>query len=362
MTILIVLLKYFTGPIAIVIIIFFLLLKYPEKVEKWLSLIIRAFYFITRKGGRKIVSLDIQGRINEFSKSLKKELPNFIPVGVRLQWITEKETPSEFILKNRLVIRMREHPNQNKNFVNASMVFVSKIFLTKTKKYLSKSFKESVDLFVAKKLFEKEKPEVLDQFFEDYFSEKALNNEKIMELLEKYDIIDKVGLFYPVLIQELNFLGEKVFFKQKSANIERDIKAFVEFLKNYANRDVGEEEIPKNYEGTYCRCGIVIIARSLKLAIGDTKPFTIYIKKLIDNKLENIYLIGSAQKSNMEFIDQIATEAQENFNLQKYYSKVYKAEIKIHGKRVEVKSYLILLRSSEVLRYYGKEYQEKFVK
>lgn len=362
MTILTELSKILSGPIIVIVVIVYLLLKYPEKVEKWLSLLLRFFYFITRKGGRKIVALDIQGRINEFSKSLKSELPNFTPIGVKLHWITEKETPSEFISKNRLVIRMREHPNQNKNFVNASMVFISKIFLTKSKKYLSKSFKESVDLFVAKKLFEKEKPAVLDQFFEDYFSVKALTNKKIMELLEKYDIIDRVGLFYPVLIQELNFLGEKVFFKQRSENIEKDVKAFVDFLENYANRDVGEEKIPKNYEGTFCRCGIVIIARSLKLAIGDTKPFTTYIKKLIDNKLENIYLIGSANKSNMEFIDQIATEAQENFNLQKYYSKVYKAEIKIHGERLEVKNYLILLRSSEALRYYGKEYQEKFVK
>lgn len=362
MTLLLELLKIFTGPTIVIIVVIYLLLKYPEKVEKWLSLLLRCIYFITRKGGRKIVALDIQGRINEFSKSLKSELPNFNPVGVKVNWITEKETPSEFISKNRLIIRMREHPNQNKNFVNASMMFISKIFLTKAKKYLSKSQKESIDLFVAKKLFEKERSEVLDQFFDDYFSVKALSNNKIMELLEKYDIIDKVGLFYPVLIHEMNFLGEKVFFKQKSESIVKDVKAFIDFLENYANRDIGEEKIPTKYEGVFCRCSIVIIARSLKLAIGDTRPFTSYIKKLVDNKLENIYLIGSAHKSNKNFIDKISIEVQDSFNLHKYLSKIYKAQIKIHGERIEVKNYLVLLRSSEVLRYYNKEYQEKFIK
>lgn len=183
-----------------------------------------------------------------------------------------------------------------------------------------------------------------------------------MELLEKYDIIDKVGLFYPVLIQELHFLGEKVFYKQKSADIIQDVKLFIDFLVNYANRDVGEEEIPKNFEGVFCRCGIVIIARHMKIAIGDITPFISYIKRLVEQKLENIYLIGSAQKINKEFIDQIILEVKESLNLNEYSSKTYKAQIKIRDERKEVSNYMVLLRSPEILRYYGEEYQKKFVK
>jgi len=257
---------------------------------------------------------------------------------------------------------MRKHPNQNKNFVNASMIFISKLLLTKVKKYLSKSQKESIDLYVAKKLFNKERSEIIDQFFEDYFSVKALSNDKIMELIEKYEIIDKVGLFYPVLIQELNFLGEKIFYKPKSFNIIKDVKSFINFLVKYADRDIGEEEIPKNFEGTYCRCGIVIIARSEKIAIGDIKPFINYLKKLLDYKLENIYLIGSAQKITREFIDKISLEVQNNFNLYRYFSKTYNAQIKINGERKEVKNYLVLLRSNEIFSYYDEEYQKKFIK
>jgi len=362
MNILIELLKYLSGPVAIIITILILLIKYPEKVEKWISILLRFFHIITRKGGRAFTAFDIQGRINEFSKFLKNELPSFNQIGIRVHWITEKETPSEFISKNRLVIRMREHPNQNKNFVNASMIFISKALLTKVKKYLSKSQKESIDLFIAKKLFDKEKPAVKDQFFDDYFSIKALSSDRIMQLIEKYNIIDKVGLFYPVLIQELNFLGEKIFYKQKSFSIVEDVKAFINFLVNYANRDVGEEKIPKNFEGVFCRCGIVIIARSSKVAVGDTKPFIHYIKKLLEHKLENIYLIGSAYKINKDFIDQISLEVQKDLNLSKYFSKIYNAQIKIHGVRIETKSYLVLLRSSEALRYYDKEYQKQFIK
>lgn len=334
---------------------------FPEKIEKWSVLLWKVINFIFKKGEKKIIAHDIQGRVNEFSKSLEKKITTFEPVGISIQWITEKESPSEFFKKNRLIIRMRQHDDQNKNFVYASMVFISKALLTKTKKYLSPTQRESIDLFVGHKLFEKEKPQVVDHFFEDYFSPKALSSNKIMELLEKYEIIDKVGLFFPILVQELTFLGEKVFYKPKSEKIIIEVREFINFLQKYADREVGDDTTPQNFEGAYCRCGIVIIARQLKREIGDLDPFIRYIQKLNEKKLENIYLIGSASKENRGFIDKISEEIQKKFRLQKYTSKKFKAKIKVKGERKEMDSYLILHRSPEILRYYDKEYQERFV-
>ena len=355
------LLKYFIPFFGGSGLILFILFLFPEKVEKWSVMLWKIIYFLIKRGEKKIVANDIQGRVNEFSKSLKKEIANFEPVGISIQWVTEKENPSEFFKGNRLIIRMREHTDQNKNFVYASMVFIAKAFLTKTKRYLSPGQRESVDLFVGRKLFEKEKPQIVDRFFEDYFSLKALSSNKIMELLEKYEIIDKVGLFFPVLVQELTYLGEKVFYKPKNEKIIVEVTEFINFLQKYAEREIGEAEIPKNFEGAYCRCGIVIIAKSLKREIGDKTPFIRYIQNLVEKKLENIYLIGSAAKENKNFIDQISEEIQKKFKLQSYMTKKYRAKIKIKGERKEVDNYLILYRSPETLRYYDKEYQEKFV-
>ena len=47
-------------------------------------------------------------------------------------------------------------------------------------------------------MFEKEKPMVAQQFFDDYFSPK-MEKEKVAELVEKYNLIDKVAVFFPVL-------------------------------------------------------------------------------------------------------------------------------------------------------------------
>ena len=137
---------------------------------------------------------------------------------------------------------MREHTSQNKNFVYASMVFISACVLPKAKKYISKSQKESLDIFVGKKLFEKEKPTVTQQFFDDYFSPK-MEKEKVAKLVEKYNLIDKVALFFPVLVEELTFLGEKVFWNKREAQIVDEVTSLIDFLQDYANRESKGEKL-----------------------------------------------------------------------------------------------------------------------
>jgi hypothetical protein len=216
-------------------------------------------------------------------------------------------------------------------------------------------------LYVGKKLFEKEKPQLVGQFFDEYFSPKALSSDKIMELLEKYNIIDKVGLFYAVLVQELSFLGEKVFFQAKRQEIIIDVANFVGFLEKHAQREIGEESAEQYFKGRYCRCAIVIIAKRGKRLIGNIQPYVRYINKLVNNKVENIYILGSADEDNKNFIDRISSEVETQFKYEKYQSRKYKANIKILGQRKEVHNYLVVLRSSETIRYYDKEYQEKFI-
>lgn len=241
------------GPYAIFIFIIFYVLFFPEKAEKFTVLLCRLIFMIFKLGEKQIITHDIQARVNEFSKTLSKEIANVEPVGIKVQWISDTQTPKQFFDRDKLVIRMRRHDSQDKNFVNASMVFVSSVFLRKSKKYMSKSQKESIDLYVGKKLFEMEKPQIADQFFEDFFSMKTISNEKVMNLIEEYEIIDKVGLFFPILVQELIFFGEKIFYKFKTSDIIKEISAFIDFLKKYAERKIGEERLPKNFTGVHCR-------------------------------------------------------------------------------------------------------------
>jgi len=362
MVILLAILKYGIGPIAFIFLGIFLALHYQEEIQKWSVIFWKFIRFFWKEADKRIVSNDIEGRVNHFTKSLKKEIPNFEAIGVQIQWVEEGESPSEFFNDGKLIIRMREHQNQNKNFVYASMVFVSKALLPKAKRYISKTQKESLDLFIGKKLFEKEKPQIVDQFFEDFFSPR-MDVEKVAELVEKYTMIDKAALFFPVLVQELTFLGEKVFWKRRSDIIITEVNRLIDFLQDYANRELGEEELPKNFEGAYCRCGITLISKYIKRELWEIDRYIHYIEGLVNQKIESVYIIGPALKDNVRFITEIVQSIEQKGLLEKYTEpRTYKAEIKSGGKRKVIDSYMLLLRNPNAVRYFDEEYQKKFIK
>lgn len=353
-------LEFLGGSIVLVILGIFLGLHYQEEIQKYSVVLWKGIRIFWRKADKRIVANDIQGRVNRFAKSLSKEMTDFESVGVQIQWIEEGESPSEFFNDGRLIIRMREHQNQNKNFVSASMVFITTTVLTKAKKYISKAQKESLDLFIGRKLFEKEKRQVAEQFFVDFFSPK-MDTKGIADLVEKYNLIDKVALFFPVLVQELSFLGEKVFWKRRDAKITTEVNYLIDFLEDYANRELGEE-MPGNFEGAYCRCGIMIVSKLIKRELGDIQPYVRHIERLLDKKIENVYIIGPAARDNVRFITQVVQNIEQKGLLEIYGEpRIHKAQIKSGGKRIAVDSYILLLRNPEPIRYFDKEYQQQFI-
>lgn len=335
------------------------LLLHPEVIWKWTTVVYRVGYFITKQGSKKIVKYDIQGRINSFARVLATEISNYEPVGINIQWVKNNESPSDFFKDNKLVIRMRHHRDQDKNFVLATMVFISKSVLTRAKKYMSHNQKESLDLFIGKKLCQREKPRISERFFDEFFGPKTDSNKRIVELLDKYELIDRVGIFYSVLVQELNFLGRKVFSQPRNAKIVEEINRFINFLEGYSQREIGDDTVRQEFEGNYCRCGIVIIAKFYMRGLGKTEPYIKYIKSLVDLKLENIYLLGSAEKENKLFIEAIALEVQDKYGYLEHFSSEFKATVMKGGRRRPVLSFLVLLRSPNTIEFYDAELEAR---
>ena len=121
-------------------------------------------------------------------------------------------------------------------------------------------------------------------------------------------------MFFPVLLQELIFLGEKIFYKRRADQNIAEINALIDFLVDFSNREKGQE-YKESFEGAYCRCGIVIIAKYFKVHLGNLDPYIYYIVKLLDKKLETIYLVGPDRNENSEFMQKIGSEICKRFNL-----------------------------------------------
>ena len=351
-------------------VIIFLLATYIyflRKPNQWLIFASKIYTFLSifkKNFSKKVVSLDIEGRVNSFTDILKNEIPNNEFPKVKIEWIDENEKSDSFIQKGKLVIRMHQHYNQNKNLVAASMVFISNSILKKAKIYLAKYQKESIDLFIGKKLFEKIKPNVLeDQFFEDFLI-KELDDSKINDLIKKYNLIDKFGLFYPILIQELNFLGTKCFenLSNNKQMIINEANSLINFLNEFSNRIAGE--VTRNiFEGNFCRCSITIISTIEARELGQKQKYIKYLETLINKKIEYIYILGPTNIDNKKFVNNICEIIIEKYNYEKYMNKIFKGEILIKpNTRKKVETYLVVLRSKEILKYIDEEYENLYIK
>ena len=198
-------------------------------------------------------------------------------------------------------------------------------------------------------MLKNEKAEILDQFVQDFMKNK-MDNDRIAECFEKYFDIDKAGIFYPVLIQELTFLGEKVFGKKRDTEkIHEEVRDLIQYLHCYAQRKL-KEDIIADFYGAYCKFAIRIIGKRYKINhLGEET----YKKNLckINKDNETIYLIGNADyKPFMKSVFDISKdEIQCSLLTDESYTAVIKDE---EGKDFKVKSYMMILRNSNIKVYH----------
>lgn len=328
--------------------VLFLVFLYPEKFEIWASIFWKHIRRFWKGAEKKFIAHDIQGRINEYSKRIKMEVHGFENVGIKLSWIEENETQASFLKDDTLILRVRKSEDENKNFVVASLLFISQVVVRKIKNYLSAIQKESIDLFVARRLFEKEKKEVLDHFIQGFLLVKSEADRRIADYLDNYNIIDKVGIFFPIFIEELSLLGGKVFGAKKDSFIIYEVNEVIDFLKKFSEREIKNRVFQPVFNGKFFHFAIALTMESKKRSKGDVFPCLRHIETLLSNGIESVYLVGPARTENINFMHNLCNAVENRCNLSIIKERKYKAYIKVGDRRMAVDSYLVLLRKKDI--------------
>ncbi len=325
-------------------------LKNPEKFEKLIAMLSSFFTWVSAKFDKTYIKYDLQGKVNDYLKTVSKKVKHIDIEKINIAWVDiDNQTPETYVKNGELIIRLHKSNNQNKNIVNASIAFISYAFLKKAKSYIAKYQRESLDLYACYDFLKQEKSEILDQFVQDFMKEKMDNN-KIANLFEIYHDIDKAGIFYPILVQELTFLGEKVFAQKRDATkIYEEVKQLIFYLNNYANRKLRDDSI-NDFNGQYCKFAIRIIGKQYKVTNLGEQTYIKNIEK-INHGNETIYLIGNAE--NTDFMKSVFTKCKEKIGYDLLTDDSYSAVIKdSDGNDYKVKNYLMILRNNKVTVYH----------
>ena len=153
-------------PGPLVFILFLVLI--PEKIEKWSALL---WKFLGKLGNifsfahKRYVRHDLQGRVNDFCRRLRRLAPYISDEKLQIEWVEPSATRESIIADGMIVLRLRKDDPQDHNFVHGAFIFVSGMLLRKVKRYISMSQKQAIDLVVCSKLIQEEKPGCVEFFF-----------------------------------------------------------------------------------------------------------------------------------------------------------------------------------------------------
>lgn len=198
-------------------------------------------------------------------------------------------------------MRVKRDDPHHENFVKAVYLFVSTALLYRAKRYISPPQGRAIDLFVTTEIFREQRPEVVDHFLEEYLHPQIDDGSaRVTALFEQFDIISKGGLFFPVFLQEMDYLGHKVFGRAKNQEIVKEVNDLVDFLRSLAVRRVGDEETDLHFVKLYCRFAVVIVGKPAKLRkeVAPTAPYVKFIRDGLERNVETVYLIGRADNEN----------------------------------------------------------------
>lgn len=159
-------------------------------------------------------------------------------------------------------------------------------------------------------------------------------------MFQRFDGISKGGLFSPVFLQEMDYLGQKVFGARRGQEIVKEVDALVEFLESLAQRRVGDEQTDLNFSQQYCRFAVVIVGKPMKIS-KSISPYVNFIRGGLERNIETVYLIGRAE--NEAAMKQICNELSDIYHLvsEKRVSKV----IMYGDEKRKVPSFVAVLRA-----------------
>lgn len=331
--------------LGIVGLLIIILLLNPEKIEKWSAMlwfVLARFGTLFKGAHKKYVKHDLQARINTFVKTVAADIPGMISKKVDIEWVSGDITRKSFLQDGKVIVRLRRDDPQQCNFVHGAYLFVSTSLLYKAKRYISPSQREAIDLYITSDLLKLQKPGVRDFFLEEYLHPRlAAKRSKRLAYFDQFARIHTGGLFYPVLLQELDFLGSKVFGGPKDDRLIHEADSLIGFLKDIASRTIGEET-DLEFVRKYCRCAIVIIGRPSKLLVSTT-PYIEFIRQhLIPEKIENIYVVG--KWDNRHPIDEICQGVGDTYDIWSSGKSKGVLKYKYPDREIQIEQYSVVLR------------------
>lgn len=261
------------------------LITHPEVAQKWGAVFNSWLSRISSGAERRAVALDIQGRIDSFSKSMNTEVAGIMPYGVKIQWVVGETTKESFFKDNKVILRMGYHTNQDENVVRTALEYVAKGMLPDARSHVDGGVAKSADLIMTKKLLEKERRSALQYYYGEVLNPATKADKELDRYVSIMHGLDQLGYFTRILLRELQLLGVTKQFSIPEQSTKEETKKFVDFLDQKVVRKPPKVDVDPTFVGESMVLSIVYVAKTERIG-----PHLGWIKKCIKKNMDRIYI------------------------------------------------------------------------
>lgn len=328
------LIKTLTGIGGFAIVIFFLWIFYPKKIEKVFLQIRRILAYFSHKHELKYIADHIQVHTNSKTNKFNQETGGVFPYDINIEWINEENLQST-LKDDKLIVKMKDFRNQSKNYAMAVKEFVPNALIPKGRKYVKPKLMRSIDYCMSKEILQNDT--VALELYEDHFFEEAPSKAKILKkikrLIKEVEEIDQCGFLTRIMLREYKKLAD-LYPQDPRAEVLQETLELEEILYGLAKRERGEE-VQLDLEGKYLSLAIMPIAKKEKREELDR--YLAFMRKTFNEGTEKIYLIAAGKK-NVSLGRMITKTARLNFA-----DLIYKEEFKAKHRDKKMKCYIAAL-------------------
>lgn len=249
------------------------------------------FSAIWHRAERARVAAAIQEITDRFAKEVSKEAEESVPHTLRVEWVAQQDIDS-YIQRDKLIVRMNYHTNEQRNLVAATMAYVAQGVVPHARRHLAVDVSKALDFEVAKRVLSTaDGPNALDFFYREVVEQDLAENEAVRRYFVTMDALDDMGYFTRILLREFVLLGRRLLSAVPRNEIAEETRRFVEFLDRLVTREPGEDVDP-TFVGSVIKMSLVLVARHQTLSSKGYGPYISWIRKCCRGGILSVYLAG----------------------------------------------------------------------
>lgn len=275
-------------PWVILVMIVFIIFKYPTQLQLLVAGIQRLFGSISVMASKKSIENEIDARVIKASKDMCKEIEEVIPYSIKINWVKESSKEA-FFDDNRVIVCMDHNRTKNQNVVYAINDYVEHGLMPALNKHIDSDVIKSSKLVLTKKLLSISYKKGLTYFLNEIFLVATEKDGNIKEIVEELIRLDESGMFVQILLREYIDKGKKYALGVVHSDFKKETKDLVYYLFNIANREPGEIN-QLDFIGKYFKVGIILVADSTVYNMHGEKAYTRRFIEKLKLGIENIYL------------------------------------------------------------------------